>query len=150
MNTKDLNKSMAVVLFFLVLIIAFLLFKYNVPNQPATTTTTTTTEGLKVITPTRGVPPTVAIMKDDKVVVLEAVVEMNENGYTPSPVEVSVGGQVRFVNTALQQVMGPKGADWGGLFIKPNLSFTQVFKTAGTFSYTDINNSKFTGIVVVK
>lgn len=150
MKAKNLNKTIGAVLLFLILLIGYLLYRYNSSPTPPPVTTTTTSQKDDVVTPTRGVPPTVAIVKDNKVVVLEAVVEMNENGYKPTTVEVSVGGQVRFVNTSTQQVMGPKGKDWGGLYIKPNLSFTQLFDKSGTYSYTDVNNSKFNGEVIVK
>lgn len=108
---------------------------------------------IQVITPTRGVPPTVAIVQDNKVKIYEAVINMTESQYDPITVEIVRGGQVKFVNTSdtvkTPVVFAKDGSELVSLPIRPNLNLTHMFNEVGTYTFGDKNNPNIKGTIIV-
>jgi len=86
---------------------------------------------------TGGTPPT------------SAAVEMSGLSFSPSSVEIAVGGTVTWTNKegVAHTVIGP---DWGSGTIPQDGTFSQTFDTAGTFEYVCSIHPSMVGTVVVK
>jgi plastocyanin len=129
--------------------------KTSIPTQTqvANEQETIPTEEIQVITPTRGVPPTVAVVEEGKVKVYEAVINMTNTSYDPTSVEIATGGQVKFVNTSdtvkTPVVFAEDGSEIVSLPIKPNLNLTHMFNDPGIYTYGDKNNPEVKGTITV-
>lgn len=154
------NLILALLLTMLVAVSIFLFVRLKsstkttqIGQKEQTTNETTEITEEKVITPTRGLMPTVAVKEGEKVKVYSAVVDMNEQGYSPLNIEVVTGGQVRFVNTSdsvkTPVVFDTKGKELVSMPIPPNLNLTHPFEEQGTYTFSDKNNPNIKGTIVV-
>jgi len=97
----------------------------------------------------KNLPTQTVVKKEDQTLVMEAVVEITDQGYLPVSTPVAAGGKVRFVNNG-SKVMGPIGRGWGGLHLKPGQQMTKEFTTAGIYPYSDVIFPNLKGEVVVR
>jgi plastocyanin len=77
------------------------------------------------------------------------IVAMGDNFFNPTPVQISVGGAVRWLNSGTQ-AHNSTGPCWTSPNLNPGQSFDRTFPAAGTFDYECTLHPEMRGRVIVQ